>query len=368
VDANYDEAKVGTLALPELLVTRDGAPLRTAAQWESARRREIIDLFAQHMYGRSPGRPDGLAFEPNATRNDALEGVAARWNIRIRVPSKPRWQGIDVELHIPDEAAQPVPAFVGLRFGDEPHRWPVDAITRRGYALATAHYADLEPDSPEGWRTGVRGTFDDDAAWHARPNERWAAIAAWAWGLSRMLDLLQTLPQIDASRIAVVGHSRLGKAALWAGAQDTRAALVVSNNSGKGGAAILRRNFGETIAHLNASFPHWFCGNFRRHDENAASLPVDAHMLIASIAPRPVYIASAAEDLWADPKGEFLAGRYADPVYRLYGRAGIGAIEQPPVDRPGGDFIGYHVRTGAHDLTAYDWMQFLNFADRHFGA
>jgi hypothetical protein len=393
--ANYDEEKVGTFYLPEPLTMVDGTLVKTAEDWKTKRRPEILELYRKHMFGRSPGRPEDLKFEVKSTKADALDGLATRKEILIRADSKPEWKGIMVLVYTPNKSPKPAPAFAGLSFGGnhavttetdvaiskhwtsnnrateatrgkEASRWPLKMILERGYALATADYGDIEPDHTEGWKESVRSHFGDYTKAPDQAPEGWGAIAAWAWGLSRIMDLLETLPEIDSRKVAVIGHSRLGKTSLWAGAQDERFGIVISNDSGEGGAAISRRNFGETVERINSSFPHWFNGNYKKYNQAVNSLPVDSHLVISLAAPRPVYVASAAEDQWADPKGEFLGAVYASPVYKLFGKEGLKEIKQPPVNQPVGNYIGYHIRTGKHDVTDYDWEQYLNFADRHF--
>lgn len=411
--ANYDEEKVAPYTLPDPLVDDDGSAV-TLDKWKKHRRAEILSLFEKHVYGRTP-KAAKPRFKQTSEDKKALGGKATRKEVTIFLTGKEDGPMMDLLIFIPNEAKKPAPAFVGLNFagnhavhahagialarcwlrdsrdgavtnnrateagrGKEASRWQVEKIIERGYALVTACYCDLEPDHVDGHKDGIRSVLRPEkknsvpspqpvkgAPADAAPDE-WGAIGAYAYGLSRAMDYVQKERAIDGKRVAVMGHSRLGKAALWAGAQDERFAIVISNNSGEGGASLSKRNFGESVERINTSFPHWFCGDFKKYNGNERDLPVDQHMLVALMAPRPIYIASAKEDLWADPRGEFLAGKHAEPVYKLFGREGLGVAEMPQVDQPVGKTIGYHIRTGKHDVTAYDWEQYLDFADRHF--
>lgn len=399
--AIYDEAKVPPYTLPDPLVLANGQKVTDADTWLRERRPEILKLFETHVYGRTPARPANLKFAVRSVDSQALGGKAIRKEVTISFSDRPDEPKMDLLLYIPREAKKPVPAFLGLNFngnhsihkdpgitlgyvwnrpskgqkaerklaedstrGQEASRWEVEKILARGYALGTIYYGDIIPDFAEGLEHGVHRLYAKDGKVERAPDD-WGAIGGWAWGLSRALDYLATDGEIDARRVAVMGHSRLGKTALWAGAQDQRFAIVISNNSGCGGAALSKRCFGETVGRINTSFPHWFCLNFRKFNEKEQELPLDQHMLIALIAPRPVYVASAEEDLWADPRGEFLAAKHAEPVYRLLGRDGLGVSDMPKLNQPVMGTIGYHIRSGKHDVTDYDWEQYLTFADKH---
>ncbi len=402
--ANYDEAKVPPYQVPSALVGLDGKVITTALDWETKRRREIRELFQREIYGRTPTTPPpAVRYEMRNVDSNALGGKAIRKQIRVRFTKTDSGPYMDLLIYQPKKPRGRVPAFLGLNFrgnasvhsdpgvfltehwvpndkelgitdhkmseksrGADSDRWQVEKIVAAGYALVTAYYGDLEPDHPQGADAGVRSLFPRPAPGTARTDE-WGAVGAWAWGLSQALDYLKTDKSIAFQQVAVMGHSRLGKAALWAGAQDHRFALVVSNESGCLGAALSKRIYGETVGRITRVFPYWFAGNVSRYAENETKLPVDQNLLIALQAPRPVYVASAVEDTWADPRGEFLSAQLASPVWALFHLKGLAVNEMPATDQPSRDgHVGYHMRSGNHSVTAYDWDQYLAFADHHF--
>lgn len=375
--------------LPSSLLPNEGILIENARDWEQLRREELLELFRSHVYGRVPETEFSLEFKKVFQNQRALGGRAVMKEVVVSVHKGGRELDFSMLIFLPADAEDAVPLFLGLNFngnhtvhpcedisipdswvrnnserGSSASRWPVDMILARGYGVATIYCGDIDPDFDDGFVNGIQGILQEEG--DTRGAESWGTIAAWAWGLSRAMDYIETDPAIDRSRVAVIGHSRLGKTSLWAGAQDERFAMVISNNSGCGGAALSRRPFGERVSAINRTFPHWFAANFHEYSDNEAACPVDQHMLLSLVAPRPLYVASASEDAWADPRGEYLSLLSSSEVYGLYEKEVLMEQQSPEANRPRWQGKqAYHLRSGKHDITAYDWEQYLNFASRH---
>jgi hypothetical protein len=242
-------------------------------------------------------------------------------------------------------------------------RWPVELVTQNGFALISTYYGDIDPDFDDGFKNGIHQAIQAGSTQKPKKDE-WGSISAWSWALSRILDALEDDTDINTKQVFTVGHSRLGKTSLWTAARDKRLAGAIVNNSGCGGAALSKRGFGETVARINQVFPHWFADNFNQYSNNENALPYDQHHLVAICAPTPVYIASATQDLWADPKGEFLSAKLASPVYQLVTGSGLGIDQFPKPNTPSIGVLSYHLREGKHDITEYDWTCYLQFAKK----
>jgi hypothetical protein len=395
IPVNYDEARVGTSVLPDPLVLADGKPVRDARTWTTRRRAEILRLFEENQFGRSPGRPAGLSFDVWDKGTPALDGQATRRQVTVRFSREEGGPKMELLLYLPAAARKPVPLLLQLGFtansstvddpgvrvgevwGRDKKRIPasqgmsfgkidVSRWLKAGFGFGTVYYGDIEPDFAEGLPHGVRALYLKPGQGAPAPGE-WGAISAWAWGLSRALDYLETDKGVDAARVAILGASRLGKTVLWAGARDPRFALVIASCSGEGGAALSRRNYGETIAHLVAPsrYPYQFCANYQTFGSRVDQFPVDSHMLVALLAPRPVLLQTGEKDGWSDPKGEFLAALAAGPVYRLLGRQGLDVDALPPAGTPVFRTIGFLMHDGGHGIVPSDWDQFLGFMQMH---
>jgi hypothetical protein len=371
-----DPPDLPAFTLPDPLIAADGRKIATPEDWKKIRRPEVLELFRKHVYGRVPATPFEKSFKVANEDPKAMDGAATLRQVEVTVSAGGKSLAIRAVLFVPNKAPKPVPAFLLICNREakniDPTRkeksefWPAEEVVARGYAIAAFLNSDVDPDRHDGFKDGIHGMLDAGG----RPPDAWGTIAAWAWGASRVMDYLETDKDIARDKVAVIGHSRGGKTALWAGAEDERFALACSNDSGCTGAALSRRKLKEkeSVARINKAFPHWFCENYKAYGDRESALPVDQHMLVALMAPRAVCVASASEDLWADPRGEFLSAVHAGPVYRLFGKKGLEAKEMPPIGEAiPGDGVAYHIREGKHNLTLFDWMRYLDFADRVFG-
>jgi hypothetical protein len=396
ITVNYTEARAGSYELPDPLVLASGAQVRDAETWFRQRRPEIVRLFEENQYGRSPGRPTEMYFDVFDAGSSALGGAATRRQITLYFNRERTGPRIELLVYVPAAATAPVPLLLNVSFSpnssvvDDPGIKPGEVWDRErrervpatpgrgfgrldvlpflqaGFGVATVYYADLDPDFLEGDSLGIRGVYRADGETGPAPNE-WGSIAAWSWGLSRVMDYFETDDTVDEARVAIFGASRVGKTVLWTAARDTRFAAVIASASGEGGAALSRRNYGETVAHLTAPtrFPYQFAGNYGTFGDRVDKLPVDAHMLLALIAPRPVLLQTGTEDHWSDPKGEFLAAVAAEPVFELLGARGLGTRTMPPAGEPILHTIGYLMHDGGHGPAPDDWPVFLQFLTKH---
>jgi hypothetical protein len=368
--ANYHEEKVPVYSLPDVLKSNDGTKIKTESQWKNIRRPEIVELFRKNMFGRVPETPYKEEFNVISTNKNALKGIATQKQVEITIHRGDKSLLIHLTLLTPNGKSQPVPAFLLIdtwfsqnnyaHWKEQTEYWPVDEAIKRGYGMAIFDATDLDPDSFDNFKNGIHGLLDSNP----RPDDAWGTISAWAWGASRCMDYLVTDKDVASGKVAVVGHSRAGKTALWAGAEDTRFSMVVSNESGAGGAALARRRFGETVERLNTVFPHWFCTNYKKYSNKEDSMPFDMHMLLSLIAPRALYIDCADEDLWGDPRGSYLSLYNAVPVFNLLGVKSDIQKSMPPLNKQliSGK-VGFHIRSGPHNLLLKDWNWFMDYAD-----
>ena len=395
IPVNYTESLAGTYTLPNPLVLANGKPVKDAKTWTEKRRPEIVKLFEDNQFGRAPGRPADMTFEVFDKGTPAFDGKAVRKQITIYLSKDKSGPKIDLLEYLPATAKGPSPLLLNVSFSanssavDDPGvkrgeiwgqdhkkvpatagrsfgKLPVAKFIDAGYGVATFYYGDVDPDFLGGVPLGVRALYLKPGQTAPAPDE-WGAISAWAWGMSRAMDYLETDKGVDAKRVAITGVSRLGKTVMWAGAHDTRFAMTIASCSGEGGAALSRRNYGETIAHLMAPtrYPYQFAANWAKYGPHPDQSPVDANLLVALMAPRPLLLQTGNTDKWSDPKGEFLSALAAAPVYRLFGKQGLDVDEVPPAGEAILHDIGYEMHAGGHGMVPSDWDVYLEFMKLH---
>ncbi|MDT3402035.1 alpha/beta hydrolase family protein [Mucilaginibacter terrae] len=371
---NYDEAAVPSYTLPDVLLTLNGKTVKSKKDWENERRAEIISLFKKNVYGQTPAGFDSIRFELTNHMPDAMDGRASLKEVTIHIWNKGKQVDIPFVMFVPNNRKKPAPVFLLInnrsKRNTDPTRlvksnfWPAEMLVEKGYAIAAFHVGDAAPDKKDAYQHGVLDQLYPELL---AQEDGMKAIGAWAWAASRVMDYFETDKDIDVHKVALVGHSRGGKTSLWAGALDQRFALVFSSCSGSTGASLARRQYGETISLINKQFGYWFADTYKQYSNRVNDLPVDQHMLIALMAPRPVYTTNAVDDRWADPRGSYLSLINALPVYKLYNKNTALTPELPPADSPIiKSNIGYHLRKGIHDLNVYDWENFVRFADYHY--
>jgi len=384
-DVIYDESKIAHYDLPKLLVTAEGKTVKTAEEWMNIRRPEILSLFSNLVYGcvPEPESPIKTKFKVMKTDSKFMGGKATRKDVQIRLYNDKGKVDMLVLVFVPNKAVKPVPAFMKHSFNNTASRdfdvsvsrrgrlrngWPLGEFFDRGYGFVAVYQQDLVGHNEVEFLKGIHRLFYKKGQSFPKAHE-WGVLSAVAWGAMRAMDYLETDEDIDHNRVAIMGHSKMGKATLWTAAQDERFALAISAQSGCAGAALWRRRSGETLEKMVTRFPYWLCRNAWKFVNNEDDLPVDQHMLLACIAPRPVYVHSGVADTWADGRGEYLSAYHASEVYRLLGKKGLTSEMSPPVDKAIIESdVGYHIRKGGHSIEMYDWQRFLDFADYHLKA
>lgn len=395
IPVNYDEAKTGTYTLLDPLKFDDGKPVKTAKDWMEKRRPQVVALFESQQYGKAPGRPAGESFDVYDKGTLALDGKAIRKQVTIYLSGDKQGQSIELVMYLPAAAKKAVPMLLSINFGavqsavDDPGIKPetvwdpktntriapsgrgfgkinIAAFLDAGIGVATFYYGDVDPDYLDGFSNGIRAKYSK-AGQAERAGDDWGGIAAWAWGMSRVQDYFETDKSVDAKRVAIHGVSRLGKTVMWAGAHDQRFAAVIASCSGEGGAALSARDYGETVAHLTAAgrYPYQFAANYGKWGGFPDKAPMDANMLVALIAPRPLLLQTGTTDVWSDPKGEFLAAVAAGPVYKLLGKQDLGTDVWPAAKVPIFHDLGYYMHDGGHGMVPGDWDVYVEFLKMH---
>ncbi|MES1195211.1 MAG: acetylxylan esterase, partial [Opitutus sp.] len=365
----------------DVLTLRNGQPVRDADTWFKQRRPELLKLYESEIYGRVPATAPKVRFEV-VEQVPALEGGAVRKRITGHFGDQPDGPAVNIMLYLPAKTAGPFPVVLHISFGGDPvlplppgtpprrfsDMGPVAEVLAHGYAYAVVRYSEIQADNKDGYSGGVIGLALAPGQAKPAPDE-WGTIAAWAWGLSRIMDYFETDAAVDARRVALVGHSRLGKTVLWSGATDPRYALIYSSQSGEMGAALSRRDFGESVDDMAANYGYQFAGNLQKYVAHWNDMPHEGHLLISLSAPRPVFISGGSGDQWSDPHGMFLAAVAAGPVWRLLGKADLGTTEMPALDVPvTAGTLAYLDHNGPHVISPLDWQTFLDFADRYLQA
>jgi len=381
-DVQYDESKLPPYDLPPLLTTSSGQSVETPEAWMEQRRPEILSLFANLIYGRvpAPAKPIEVSYEVVLEDKGFMDGMATRKDVKIHLENTKGRMSMHFLVFVPNNAQKPVPAFFKHSFNNTQsddfdasssrpgflkNGWPLGELFERGYGFCAVYQQDLVRHNEVEFLHSIHKLFYPEGQSFPKSHE-WGVLSACAWGASRAMDYLETDPAIDHSRIAIMGHSKMGKATLWTAAQDERFALAISAQSGCAGAALWRRKSGETLKKMVTRFPYWLCRNAWKFVEQEDDLPVDQHMLLACIAPRPVYVHSSTDDTWADSRGEYLSAYHASEVYQLLGKKALESSMLPEVGKPIIEsHVGYHIREGGHSIEMYDWQRFMDFADYH---